>query len=974
MINNQGSFAKLRTSAQIDGTTGIKGQASYDVFSEVKLVVEVFGVGASNILAVEGKIDAASTWGVVGTITGPGTATLDISTVDNIRFNVTTSDGVGNFISSGFITSVSTSGGGGGSADSTAANQVTQINLATSTNTKLDTLNAKDFATSAKQDTGNASLSSIDTKLSGQFTNTQAQAIVDQSTGASGATVPARVQMAGFVDVDGNASYSKLTETGVLGVGNGMKKFRDGFADLAQGAAPDSTIWDVAWTNQGSSTIGRAGNAQGSSYMKISMCPYTVNSEVTMTTKRTFKYPMRFINMLSISQRILGQEFEISLVGVDGSGAITTIGPIADLTISGTVTITSNIATINFATPHGLKTSDRVILVGNTERRLNVGPTPVTVVTATQITVPCSLANGTYTAGGVVRWADPLAYAKNGAGLLYENATATNATFLTRRNGFNTRLLNSTVATTANASAVNYCDPFNGAAYNAFVLNQEDFSVVSRAPDTASPSSVTPLKWHQGLPDEELEYKIRIRAKNLSNLTVPVAKIVSISKAGSTAATVTTDVPHGLTTSDFIQIYGVRDITNFPNLTSQTAVASIVSPTQFVVTMAGVATTTSAGGAVYVVQGSAAVSGISAVNIQSIQRTNNVISLVGNTTWTSFLPGETVHIYGCDATSMGLYDGAYKVLKINTTTLELESIGANFGLINCGGAVMRRTDFRVHAVSQIEHTRLIAELSNGVGATDLSKAMPVIFGTAQSVIQATGATISSSTGLGGWYMHPAMVRLTDVASAAITATSIGAAISNTLGSGFQFLVDCTAISGTTPTMDVEIQESFDGGVTFTPLYTFPRITAVIKLYSPVLKTRGSHFRIVRTVAGTTPSFTNSITRLILPFHQTNYIVQVLDRTIVPNTLNSVTPWFFVENINDFNIYALCSAQTTAATLTLEFSDDQTNVHTTANTITTAVGTVHIKVTNEQWKWARLKVTTAGTGITLTHVSIKGKEG
>lgn len=63
------------------------------------------------------------------------------------------------------------------SGGATEAKQDTQITLATSTNTKLDTLIAKDFATSAKQDTGNTSLSSID----GKFTTLNAK---DFSTSA----------------------------------------------------------------------------------------------------------------------------------------------------------------------------------------------------------------------------------------------------------------------------------------------------------------------------------------------------------------------------------------------------------------------------------------------------------------------------------------------------------------------------------------------------------------------------------------------------------------------------------------------------------------------------------------------------------------------------------------------------------------------------------------------------------------------
>lgn len=141
--------------------------------------------------------------------------------------------------------------------------------------------------------------------------------------------------------------------------------------------------------------------------------------------------------------------------------------------------------------------------------------------------------------------------------------------------------------------------------------------------------------------------------------------------------------------------------------------------------------------------------------------------------------------------------------------------------------------------------------------------------------------------------------------------------------------------------------------------------------SPPILLRGNRVRYVQTLTGTTPSFTRSVNRL-----QSSapglHIRRFLDRTIVPNTLNSTTGTYGIEGCSDINIYALCSAQTTPATLTLEFSDNGANWFTSAVTLTTAVGIVQAKSTNEQWKFVRLRVSTAGTGITLSDVTIKAK--
>ncbi len=525
---------------------------------------------------------------------------------------------------------------------------------------------------------------------------------------------------------DGTGKKALFTENGALATGNAIKKFRDGFASLAQNEQPDSSIWTTAISNQGTTSVGRRGNSSGSAYMNFSMCPFTIDSEVVMESVRTFRYPMRFIAGTSISQRIIGQEFELSIVGTDGT-TVETLTPVSDMSILGTISITTNVATINFATNHPYKGGDRVVLKNNTDPRLNVGPILVTIVTATTITVPLTIANGTYTAGGVVAWADPSNFCSNAVGFLFENTVAANASWFTRRNGYNTRFLNSTVvtqiATQSNTSP--YSDAFNAASRHEFTLNQEEALFISRTQDSLTVPSGN-ARWSQGIPDEEKDYKLRIRAKNLSNLARPVAKITAIAKTGTTTATVTTDAAHGLTTSSFVQIYGVRDQTNFPNLAAATQVASILSANQFTIVIGTATTSASAGGGVWLNQGSILAPGVFGTVVQSISRTNNVLTLVGNTTWATPLPGENMHLYGCDATSMGLYDGAYKVLRVSTTTLELESIGGNFTTINCGGSIVRRTDFRLHFVSEIEHTRHVVEMAAHNGAADGVKSFPVV--------------------------------------------------------------------------------------------------------------------------------------------------------------------------------------------------------------------------------------------------------
>lgn len=104
------------------------------------------------------------------------------------------------------------------------------------------------------------------------------------------------------------------------------------------------------------------------------------------------------------------------------------------------------------------------------------------------------------------------------------------------------------------------------------------------------------------------------------------------------------------------------------------------------------------------------------------------------------------------------------------------------------------------------------------------------------------------------------VTVADVASAAITTTTTTSAFTPTAGRGYQVVIPVTAVSGTTPTMSVRIEESDDAGTNWYARYTFPTITATGIYRSPILRLRGNRVRYVQTITGTTPSFTRAINR------------------------------------------------------------------------------------------------------------------
>ena len=68
----------------------------------------------------------------------------------------------------------------------------------------------------------------------------------------------------------------------------------------------------------------------------------------------------------------------------------------------------------------------------------------------------------------------------------------------------------------------------------------------------------------------------------------------------------------------------------------------------------------------------------------------------------------------------------------------------------------------------------------------------------------------------------------------------------------------TAASGTTPTLDVLLEDSVDGGVTWNTVATFTQATAATRQVVSVTTPFTDRIRVRWTVGGTTPSFTFTV--------------------------------------------------------------------------------------------------------------------
>jgi hypothetical protein len=569
--------------------------------------------------------------------------------------------------------------------------------------------------------------------------------------------------MSGFAPLydstTGRVSAWKATENVAhVAANNVFSAIRDAFEGYTPGQK-----WDQV-TGSGD-LIYVDGNAASASYLVISKSPLAARTESSVTSTATVTLPIEVDFGLSMSQRTLGQDFSVELVDTQPQ-----LAAVADVAIS-SITQTTTTLTVDTVTAHNLSVGESIGIVGCSNSVANYPSLVVaTTPSPTQFTVTAgpggTIASQTITnpagAKGSVYFRARLGRAQSGLSQIFERATATQASLYVRSATGDTLPSGNiegshsvTVGTTAAVQLVNsaYNYAFGPTTEYSFLVQADRTQWVDVAVD-ATTQTASRLLRTQVCPDDAKRYKLRIRAVNNAALTVPNAQIVSAVKTGTTTATITTDVAHGLTTTDVVTIYGIRDqaATSFPNLLTATAVASVIDATSFTIVIGTAGTATSYGGYVARVQGGNLPSALGHSAVISQSATLSTLSdgtrqlvLVGNASWTGLLIGDLVELYGTrnavDGATLGV-DGAWKVANVATTTLTLVlpysgsmAIPADFASTNCGGGVIKRTDMRLSFVRASDYTRSRVEML-ARPASDFSAAAPVV---------AQGGTITTVT-------------------------------------------------------------------------------------------------------------------------------------------------------------------------------------------------------------------------------------
>lgn len=556
-----------------------------------------------------------------------------------------------------------------------------------------------------------------------------------------------------FADSSGNPTRAKLDSSGnvVVNVFDSPEVpsniFRDTFT------AQDTANW--TFNTAASDLLYNGGNVASSDYLSIAKSALVADTYTELISINSWPLSVLASAGLSLSQRIAAQAFAFDIVACDANGNVLSTARPVDVALANTAAVasTTNILTYTTATSHNLLPGDTIVISGCTDPRLNLGEIVVTgIPTATTFTVtsPATIANGNYTVGtaGLVRFQMADNFATYMMGHYFVGTSATNDSSISKNGSRAPEIkawnpvTNSTNAVVANENGLNYSglaytDAFRANYEYILKLNQKHGQFMLRNVDANVVPGGTDHRSHNIPVQTANQFKVRFRARNLPNLSVPVGYITVAQKSASTTATLT--IPnHGLTTSDWIAIVGIRDQANFANLTTATAVASVVDVNTITISFGAIATTTSYGGSVFRVQGQAALPSTSSSAIQSYALTadGNRLSVVFLATPSTPVVGEVWTLYGLvDSTNTpqtALY-GRYKVALFNTTTFTLELTpmdgqvisGVSLTPANAGGMLIKNSEFRLHWLRAENETPAEVEVVGGDGNGDFANAIVV---------------------------------------------------------------------------------------------------------------------------------------------------------------------------------------------------------------------------------------------------------
>lgn len=419
---------------------------------------------------------------------------------------------------------------------------------------------------------------------------------------------------------------------------------------------------------------------------------------------------------------------------------------------------------LDTALPASVYLSDWVHVYGLVDNRLNYPNLCIRWISLDRKTIVCGFSDeqalpslaATYSpAAGTakVKFYNNMGGAENGAGFRFTGNSATSAALLSIFGGNDVQI--SGTLQGDHRVTIGSTNP----TYGSVGMGNVELKATSRFRLETGPREVsyndravdTSVAWSNRAirtavkPAIQATMRPRFRAINPKSMTRPVAKIVSVSKAGSTTWNITLDrtcASAGLVTGNYCTVKGVRDQTNFANFATPAQITVTGANTLTLVSTTG--TATSYGGSLILTNGGVDQQGFLAQSVQSatVDATTGALTLVGSAAWSTGVGvmnvGDYVELHGLrvDTTGADLgLDGPWKVANISTTSLILLPVFDIFGtrrspavaslaLTNCGGTVLHRTTLRAHDLV-VEQWADIRQTLDGQGTMRADKAMPV---------------------------------------------------------------------------------------------------------------------------------------------------------------------------------------------------------------------------------------------------------
>jgi hypothetical protein len=555
--------------------------------------------------------------------------------------------------------------------------------------------------------------------------------------------------------------YGVVKVTDQLAADKGGSNVNFSFRDAME-VYPNPSVWAESVAT--GDFIMKRGNTAGAGWVEISKSPFTENTVTSLELIPNISMPLKLTTMVSMSHRNAGQQLLMTQMVSDDATPLDALSPVSILNASQS----SSTITINFSAAPAVpfRVGQVVGIYGFVDTRLNVNsavvssivsPTSITIVgndyTFTSTTINTTPGNGT----AFIARMDMLANAYNGLSCVRSNSSATAARYYVRGEGSSSKPSGAiagshsiTVGTDTASALANtpFAESFGAPLETTFFASRDGIIVADRVPDTNSSLS-TRFRQSQIAPDSELGYRLRFEVRNTEAPTRLVARIVSIAKAGSSTATVTTAEPHNLITGQSVGIHGVYDQTNFTNTYNITC--TVTGTNTFTITLGSSATVTSYGGTVILMQGQQPLGGLVNQVAQSISRSSNLLTVTCNATVGVTTIGNIVEIYGFRNASTGAdlgLDGTYVVRNIVSNILTLEPVagraptGADITTTNCGGAVVQRLGARIHGVFATDYELTLIEPASK-GSPDAGDALPVILNTTTFAVAGTTATNNS---------------------------------------------------------------------------------------------------------------------------------------------------------------------------------------------------------------------------------------